>query len=653
MINDGFGSLPDMDWLEAERSFSHSLIGDSTISALYETSADDHATRPAQRYKGGIYDRSLVPSIVSAPGPGTFETLSYGEMHRIVRNLATGFREIGIQAGERVAIFAHTRMEWAHVDFALLASGAVVSTVYPESRPKQLNYLLDHAGAVGVVAENATLVDHVLETDIDLDFIVSMDRLDREEEGIYTLSQIHDIGESHYEPEQYRSWIADRSPDDLATLIYTSGTTGRPKGVELTHRNLRSNINQVWRRFGPRPDKGVVPVIDETSRVVSFLPLAHVFERLAGHFLLFGCGASVAYAESPETLRDDFQAIKPTMGTSVPRVYEKIYDAIRAEASSSPVKSRIFHWAVDVGVEYHESADPGTSLRLKRGIADRLVFKKVRSALGGEIDFLISGGGSLSPELCALFHGMGLPILEGYGLTETAPVISANPPEAPIVGTIGPPLVDCEVDIDRTVEASDSFDAVEGTVGELLVTGPNVTAGYWEDPDATAAAFTDDGWFRTGDLVAIRPDGYIAFLERVKEIIVLSTGKNVAPGPIEDAFAPCDIVSQCMVVGNDEKFVGALIVPNLETLRSWASAADITLPDDPEELCHDDRVIERVQQVVEDVNADFAPHETIKQFRLLPDEFTQDADLLTPTMKKKRRNILYRYSEAVESIYRS
>ncbi|WP_458189416.1 AMP-dependent synthetase/ligase [Haladaptatus sp. NG-WS-4] len=642
-----------MTWRDAEREFTHPVIGRTTLARMFEDSAERHANRPAQQYKGGVYDRSLTETVLPAAPDGEFRPLSYAEMRDIVHNLSAGFRDFGVEADDRIGIFADTRMEWAQTDFALLAAGAVVTTVYRSSSVRQVEYLLGDPEATAVVVENENLLERVLEVEesLDLEFIVVMDSLAREydRDDIYTLADVHDRGKEVFSPDEYEEWLDARDPDDLATLIYTSGTTGRPKGVRLTHRNFRANVNQCYRRFGPRPDKSV-PAIDENASTVSFLPLAHVFERMAGHFLMFAAGATVAYAESPDTLRDDFQSVQPTTGTSVPRVYERIYDAIRSQAESSDAKRRIFEWATDVGVAYHKTDSPGLGLRAKKILADKLVFDKVKEGLGGNVEFLISGGGSLSADLCALYHGMGLPILEGYGLTETAPVISVNPPEEPKIGTIGPPVVDEEVKVDTSL-VGDQFADVEGEVGELLVKGPNVTDGYWNKPEETEDAFTEDGWFRTGDIVEIRPDGYIAFRERAKELLVLSTGKNVAPGPIEDAFAAREIVEQCMVMGDGRKFVSALIVPNFEEVRKRAEREGISLPDDPKKVCQNDTVYEWISDEVEEVNGGFESYEQIKQFRVVPVEFTEDNGLLTPTMKKKRRNILDQFADKIEAIY--
>ncbi len=640
-----------MEWRDAEQEYTDPAIGRTTLARMFEDSAERHANRPAQQYKGGVYSRSLTETVLPAAPDGEFRALSYAKMRDIVHNLSAGFRDLGVSADDRIGIFADTRMEWAQSDFALLSAGAVVTTVYRSSSVSQVEYLLSDPEATGVVVENEDLLERVLavEDELDLEFIVVMDTLSREYDrnDLYTLAEVHDRGEELFDPEEYESWLDTRDPDDLATLIYTSGTTGRPKGVRLTHWNFRSNVNQSYRRFGPRPDK-TVPTIDQHSSTVSFLPLAHVFERMAGHFLMFAAGATVAYAESPDTLRDDFQAVRPTTGTSVPRVYERIYDAIRSQAEESDTKRKIFEWATDVGVAFYETDSPGVGLRAKKALADKLVFNKVKDGLGGNVEFLISGGGSLSADLCALYHGMGLPILEGYGLTETSPVISVNPPEEPKIGTIGPPLLGQEVKVDTSMVGEQFAD---GEVGELLVKGSNVTDGYWNMPEATDEAFTDDGWFRTGDIVEIRPDDYIAFRERAKELLVLSTGKNVAPGPIEDAFAAIDIVEQCMVMGDGKKFVSALIVPNEAEVRSRAQREGISLPEDASELCRDDRVQQWIESAVEEANQRFESYEQIKQFRVVPVEFTEDNDLLTPTMKKKRRNILDRFADEIEAIY--
>ena len=644
-----------MGWKTAEREFTSEVLEMDTLGRMFEKTVERNADAVAQQYKGGIYDRSLAGAAFDPAPDGDYASLTYEETGDIVRRLAAGFRDIGVEAGDRVGIFADTRLEWAQTDFALLSAGAVVTTVYRSSSPEKAQYLLDDPDATGVIVEDEEPLERVLEVEdeLELSFIVSIDDIEGydDREDVYTLADVYERGEETYDQDAYEEWLGERDVDDLASLIYTSGTTGQPKGVQLTHRNFRSNVNQVYRRTGPRPDKDPeTPVIDGDSSMVSYLPLAHVFERTAGHFLPFAAGATVAYAEDSETLQEDFSLVEPTGATSVPRVYEKIYDAIREQATESSIKERIFNWATDVGREYQRADDPGTILELKLSIADKLVFSQVKEALGGNVEMLVSGGGTLSSDLCALYHGMGLPIFEGYGLTETSPVVTTNPPEEPKIGTVGPPVVDCEVKVDESVVPDETIDT-DGDTGELLVSGPNVSEGYWNKPGATERAFTEDGWFRTGDIVTIRPDDYIVFHERTKQLVVLSTGKNVAPAPIEDAFAASELVEQCMVVGDGEKFIGALIVPNVEGLERLAESQGVDLPDTAEAICEDEWVRDRIAEEVESVNERFEAHETIKEYRLIPVEFTDENDLLTPTMKKKRRTILDAFSEEVESIY--
>ena len=642
-------------WLRAEREYRDPLPDRCTVAELFEDSAQRHADQPAQRYKGGVYDRSLVAGgVLDAAPAGEFAGITYGEMRDIVRKLATGFRELGLDAGDRVGIYANTRMEWAQTDFAVLAAGCVVTTVYTESSPTQLEYLLEDPGASAVVVENEGLLETLLEVEdeLDLEQIVLVDEpaTDYDRDDIHTLADVHALGNEAYDPETYQGWLDEREPEDLASLVYTSGTTGDPKGVQLTHHNFRTNVRQVHRRFCPRPDKPPeMPTLDEETRAISFLPLAHVFERLSGHFALFSVGASVGYAESPDTLTEDFPKLRPTTAGSVPRVYERIYEGIREEAGESGPRRRIFEWAADVARSYADADSPGPLLRAKHAVADRLVYSTVRERLGDELEFLVSGGGSLSPDLTRLFLGMGITVVEGYGLTETSPVVSTNPLEDIRPGTLGYPVVGVETKIDASVAPQEEFDT-EGPVGELLVKGDNVTEGYWEKPGETEHAFTD-GWFRTGDIVEQTPDGYLKFKERLKQLLVLSTGKNVAPGPIEDRFATSERITQIMLVGDDRKYVAALVVPNFDRLRSWGQEEGIDLPAEDADLCEDDRAREWVREGIDEVNVDLAKHEQVKRFELVTEEWTAENGLLTPSMKKKRRRITEAFGEKVERLY--
>ena len=648
---------PDVETIrETEREHTDEVIEENTIPEMFEDAVERYGDNEAQLYKGGIYSRSLTADIIEEPEPGEYTALTYEEMRELVRRLAAGFRELGVEKDDRVGIMSDPRMEWALSDFGLLASGGTVTTVYTESSPKQIKYLLNNPGATGVVVENEYLLDRIVKVqdELSLEFVVVIDELEKYEDvdQIHTLSEVYELGDERFDEDEYWSWLEAQDMHDLASLIYTSGTTGKPKGVKLTHHNFRANINQLRKRTGPRPDKDDdVPAVSEGRTTISFLPLAHVFERTTGHFLMYACGATVGYAESTDTVSEDIQKIKPQGGSSVPRVYERIFDEMREQASGSDTKERIFEWAVGVARNYSQTDDPGLGLKLKRSIANQLVFKQVKEELGGNIDFFVSGGGSLSEDLADLFKGMGIPIFEGYGLTEAAPVVTVNLPENLETGTLGPPLPDVDIRVDESQVADDQFEDAEGEVGELLIKGPNVTEGYWEMPEKTEEAFTADGWFKTGDIVERVEDDYLIYHDRLKNLIVLDTGKNVAPEPIEDEFSTSSRVEQIMIMGDDEKFVSALVVPNFDAIRRWASNRNIDLPTSKEEICEDERVREWVNEDVQLVNRNLEKHETIKQFELVHLEWTPENDMLTPSLKKKRRNIKSEFEEKVTKIY--
>ena len=669
--------IQEPEWLAAERNYEDPMRERGTIPELFEKSAAANLDGEAQLFKGGIYDRSIDHLLPDAPA-GEYESISYRQMRRIVRNLATGFRELGLETNDRVGLFCNTRMEWAQTDYAVLAAGCVVTTVYTDSSPTQAEYLLSDPGASAVVAENEQLLEKVLEVEesLDLEFMVVVDEPDSdyERDDIYTLGEVHDIGEENYDEETYEGWLDERQPDDLASLVYTSGTTGQPKGVRLTHWNFRSNVHMIRRRAGPRPDEPDRPCMSSDSTTISFLPLAHVFERTVGSFTAYGSGATVGYAESTDTIADDIQNIQPTTAASVPRVYERIFDSMREQAAESSVKERIFNWGLDVAIDYQQAEDPGTLLRLKHSIADKLVYSTVREQLGGNIELMVSGGGSLSTDLCRMFNGMGIVVTEGYGLTETAPVVSTNSVDDIRPGTLGVPLIGVDVAIDESAVDQDDVDReVEGsTVGELLVSGENVTDGYWNKPGATERAFTDDPagsdeaaeavaadgagagtgkWFRTGDLVEQTPDGFLIFQERLKQIIVPDTGKNVAPQPIEDLFSTNNRVEQIMVVGDNQKFVGGIIVPNFESMRKWADEEGIDLPENNHAAIEDDRAREWVSEAVDEANEQLEKHEQIRDFALVGEEWTPENNMLTPSMKKVRNTILDVHEEKMAEIY--
>ena len=648
-----------MDWREAEAEYTDEVIGETTIPRMFFDSVERNADRDCQLYKGGIYDRSLVAAgVVPAAPAGEYAPLTYREVGDIVARLATGFRELGVEGDDRVSIYADTRMEWAQTDMAIQAAEGVATTVYTESSAPQVRYLLEDPGSIGVVVENADLVRTLgeVEDELPLRFVVTIDEVPEEategfDADVYSLAEVYELGDANHDEDTLERWLDRRDWTDLSSLVYTSGTTGDPKGVMLKHKHWRSLLNAVRKRLGPRPDKPAdMPQIEAGKTAIAFLPLAHAFER-SGHFHSLGTGVTIGYAESPDTIADDIQQIKPQTANSVPRVYERIYNGMREQAADSPVSKRIFEWAVEVGKQYDDAESPGVGLRLKFSLADRLVFSKVREALGGNIELFVSGGGSLSTDLAKLYRAMGITIIEGYGLTETAPGLVFNPPEDIRVGTMGPALHNVELKLDPTVVDAETKAEVDGEVGELLAKGPNVFDGYWNKPEETEEAFTETGWFRTGDIISRDDAGYYSFVDRLKNLIVLDTGKNVAPEPIEDEFGTSARVDQIMVTGDDEKFIGAVIVPNFESLDAWAEEEGLDLPEDGTELVSDERVREWIGEEVEAVNERLAHHETIKEFRLVPEEWTAENDALTPSLKKKRRVIRRRHEQLIDEIY--
>ena len=643
-------------------------VREETLPQLFERVAANVPDRVAQQYKGGVYDRSLVDAGVVDPAPDSaYASLTYAELRHIVRRLAAGFRALGLTPGDRVAIVAETRMEWAHVDFATLAAGGVVTAAYPGGSPDRLCSLLADADPTLVVVGRSAGVD-ALETigeDLATDgatgptTVVTMDAIGAAsgadavtetdtlgarstvsaDVDVCTLGDVYGRGEQAFERDRYRAWLEAVDSDDLASLVYTSGTTGRPKGVRLTHTAFRANVAQCLDRLGGDADDDG-PSLDADSTALSVLPLTHVFERTMGHYLVFGAGGTVAYAEGPATLAEDLSLVQPTMASGVPRIYEKLFAGL---------------------------VDPDSDAA-------------TRAAFGGEIDWLVSGGGALSPSLCAAYHEAGIPILEGYGLTETAPVVSVNSPTDPAVGTIGPPVADTQIAIDERVgegvntrTGDGGSDGGDDPVGELLVRGPQVTDGYWNRPDATREAFSspeacpdlvtagpspttwggdpDGPWFHTGDVVRLRADGHLVFQERTKRLLVLSTGENVAPRRIETRLTDDPLVDQCVVLGDDRRFVSALVVPDLDAAARWAADTGVDIPADRPTASRDPRLRERLAAAVETANDDLEPVERVKQFRLIPARLTPENGLLTPTLKQKREAIRERFDDAIESMY--
>ena len=567
-----------------------------------------------------------------------FEDRSSREVFDEVRDLSLGLEGIGVQAGDRVAILADSRPEWTITDLATLTAGAVTVPVYATLPAGQVGYILADAGARVVVAEDDLQAAKVREERHRLPeletVIVMVPGPEGVQSGERALAEVVDQGHRRLMRENglgrgYKERSQALDPDALATIIYTSGTTGHPKGVMLSHHNLVANIVDVDQ---------VIDITDDDT-ALSFLPLSHAFERMVVYLYLYK-GATIAFAEAIDTLGRDMQQVRPTVMTGVPRVYEKLRARIIGAMAAAPrVRQGLFAWAVGVG---HAAAsarlagrEPGLLTRAQEGVADRLVLSKIRARTGGRLRFVVSGSAPLSREVAEFLYAVGLPVVEGYGLTETAPGLTLTPLGAGRIGTVGTALPHVELKI-----ADD---------GEILARGPNVMVGYYNNPDATAAVIRD-GWFYTGDIGRIDADGYLSITDRKKELIVTAGGKNVAPQPIEGLLKRDPLVAEAVLVGDRRRFVSVLLVPDFPTLDQRL-AVDGLAPGTPAELVCRRDVQQIFQPIVDQANSELASYEQVKRFALLPAEFSVATGELTPTLKVKRRLVEERWKDVIEEIY--
>ncbi len=566
---------------------------------------------------------------------GAYVPISSRALAERVRRTAFGLAELGVKAGDRVAILSENRPEWAIADYACVTSALADVPLYPNLTPEQSAYIIRDSGTVAVFVSNAgqaAKIAAVRATCPTLRYVITFDAA-RHDGADHTLAEIEARGATvDDEPRRtaYRAAANAVKPDDVATLIYTSGTTGDPKGVMLTHDNLWSNVMA-----------SAVQVPFKGSDVgLSFLPLSHIFERMSGHYLMFHVGCSIAYAESMDTVPADMQRVRPTIVLSVPRLYEKMYARVLENAlAGGTVKKNIFFWARRVAEEWANvklsGQEPAGALAVKYAIAQKLVFSKVQARTGGRLRFFVSGGAPLAPEINKFFYAAGLVILEGYGLTETSPVIAVNTPEAFRIGTVGKPVPGSEVMI-----ASD---------GEILTRGPHVMKGYYNRPEATSDAIDSEGWFHTGDIGEIR-DGFVAITDRKKDIIVTAGGKNIAPQPIENLIKTNKFVSQAVVIGDKRKFPVVLIVPNFDNLEKFAAAEKLSWTGHAQ-LIKLPAVQTKMESEVLGQLTSLARYELPKKVELLEHDFSIERGELTPTLKVKRRVIDKTYKDVIDHLY--
>lgn len=561
------------------------------------------------------------------PGP-----ISYAEMHQRIRTIAKALLALGVQPGDRIGIFARNCPEWTLVDFGILSVRAVPVPIYATNTPAQAAYIVD-------------------ETEMALLFVGDQDgyaKIPPPEErsphlrGVITLaegaplpapdlrfSQFLQLGADPALDKFVDNELAEASPHELATIIYTSGTTGEPKGVMLTHANIMHQFKALEGQFHVGPG----------DRSLCFLPLSHVYER-SWTYYLYHTGAENYYLDDPKAVIAGMQAVKPTVMVSVPRLYEKIYaTAHHGLEEGSGLKKRLFHWALAVGFDYQTRRKEGRrvsgGLALQHRLADRLVLSKIRAIVGGEKNFFSAGGAPLAPAIEEFFFSAGLLVCEGYGLTETSPMVTCNTPRAFKFGTVGRPIVDCQVKI-----ADD---------GEILVKSPSVTQGYYKKPEATAAVLVD-GWLHTGDVGEFDADGFLRITDRIKDLIITSGGKNVAPQRIETMLAQDYFIEQSITIGDRRKFITALIVPNFVALETYAAAQGIPWRTHEELVAHP-AIVALYRAHIDQHTRELADFERIKAFTLLPAPLTQENGEITPSQKTRRRAVMEKYAPLIEAMY--
>ncbi|MGH9382319.1 MAG: AMP-dependent synthetase/ligase [Thermoanaerobaculia bacterium] len=560
---------------------------------------------------------------------GRFAAISTEEVVDRVRRLAAFLAAHGVEPGDKVALMAENGPDWPVTDFATLCLGAALAPVYPTLNAEDASYVINDCEARILLVQGDRRLDDLLtvrERWPRIETIVLIDGAARD--GVYAFSEILATTEP-MDQETFERRARAVRPEDLATLIYTSGTTGKPKGVMLSHRNVASNVES---------SAGVLDLGKDWT-ALSFLPLCHSFERTVD-YVYFHEGITIAYAESVQTVADDLQLVQPHVFVSVPRLYEKVLARVRDNVeASSPVKQKIFAWAQGVARDALawrlQRRRPGGLLGLKLALADKLVFGKLKARLGGRFQKAVSGGAPLGQDVAEFFWGAGIEIYEGYGLTETAPVLTVNRPGRAKLGTVGLTIPGVELEIDED--------------GEILARGPNIMQGYYKLPEETAEVLTGDGWFRTGDIGEIDEDGFLKITDRKKEIIVNAYGKNVAPAPIENLLKGSRYVDQAVVIGDRRQFLSALLSPDMEALAGWANAQGIEARG--EELLDDPRTRELFAAELAAANAILSRHEQIRAWDLVAEPFTVEGGELTPTMKVKRRVIHARYGDLIDRMY--
>lgn len=560
---------------------------------------------------------------------GRYEALSASEFERLATETALGLRSAGVSPGAAVGLLAANRVEWAVADAGIQLAGALTVPIYPTLSAEQVGFILRHAGCRILIAENPAQAAK-LSAFPEIEIVqMAGDCLP----GRRTLALLQALGAAQG-PEAAAALVEDalaRAPEAISSLIYTSGTTGDPKGVLLSHRNIVSNVEAAL---------AVIP-LSAADTALSFLPLSHLLERTAGFYAMLRVGATIAYAESFDSVPRNLLEVRPTVMIGVPRFYEKVYGRVHDEALRGGwLRKRLFRWARRAGDAWAERRLTGRTvppvLALQAALARRFVLRKVADRTGGRLRFFVSGGAALAPSVAKFFYGAGLPILEGYGLTETSPIVSVNSLAEPRLGTVGRALPGVELRISHE--------------GEILTRGPHVMQGYLGDPEGTRAMIDADGWLATGDIGELDSAGFLRITDRKKDLLVTAGGKNVAPQPIESRFKLDPYIAECVLIGDGQPFIAALIVPDFEHLLAFARRSGLAA-ETPADLVAAPEVRSLFERRLADLNQGLARFEQVRGFRLLEHELSLAAGELTPSLKVRRRQILERYADLVQDIY--
>ena len=577
------------------------------------------------------------PALFMRKTAAGWESIPSRKARADVEQLAHGLASLGVSRGDRVALISENRYEWALTDLATLSLGAVTVPIYPTLTAQQCRYILENSEAKVAIVSTPAQFDKISTASEGLPALSTLVAMDPAPTGTHRARAFASLLQegatrAAAAPHQYREWVEQVSPEDLATIIYTSGTTGEPKGAMLVHRNIASNV------------EACLQVVDlgPTDSCLSFLPLCHIFERMAGLYAMLRAGATIAFAESIDNVAANAVEVKPTILTGVPRFYEKVYARVMENALSQPaLRKNIFFWGLNVGTQAarvrFSGHQPMGLLALQARIADKLVGAKVRERVGGRLRFCISGGAPLGPKVMEFFFAVGIPVIEGYGLTETSPVICLNVPGRERPGAVGPPIPGVEVRI--------------GEEGEILTRGPHVMQGYFRNDEATRTALAG-GWFHTGDVGHLDEDGFLHITDRLKDLLVTAGGKKVAPQPLEGRLKTSKWISEAVMLGDQKPYCVALLIPNFANLEAEAKAHGWTLASRAE-LLRRPEVRALYQAEIDKLNADLAQFETIKTFELLDRDLSPEAGELTPTLKVRRRVIMQRFSGLIDSMYSS